>query len=202
LGVLAGTGAERGDLVYAYHPRGFTLWGLGSGDLSRFYLQSQPGETIEDWPSQRIWEEAQARLEAAEATGDILEKGMLTVHSVVVEPMQYGRVFLVGDAAHVMPPTAAKGLNLALADVRVLAPALIAWYQSGETALLEAYSSTCLPRVWWAEHVSWWMTWLLHQTDDDLQQRLQLAQLRHVVASRAAATAFAENYLGVAALSS
>jgi p-hydroxybenzoate 3-monooxygenase len=204
LGVLAAIPSARAELVYAYHPRGFALWGLGTPELSRVYLQSRPDESLGDWSDERIWREANARLETAGgsmlATGDIVEKGMTTLHSVIVEPMQYGRLFLVGDAAHLMPPTAAKGLNLALADVRVLAPALIAWYQSGETALLEAYSSTCLRRVWWAEHVSWWMTWLLHASDDAFEQRLQLAQLRQVVASRAAASVLAENYLGLAAL--
>jgi p-hydroxybenzoate 3-monooxygenase len=203
LGALAATAPPDTELVYASHARGFALWGLHAAQLTRLYLECRAGESVDDWPDERIWLEATSRLETRDGftlgEGTIVEKGVTTLHSLVVEPMQYGRLFLVGDAAHVMPPTAAKGLNLATADVQVLATALRAWHRSGETALLDAYSSTCLPRVWWAEHFSWWMTWLLHRVDDDFERRLQVAQLQQLVASRAAATWFAENYLGVAA---
>ena len=130
--------------------------------------------------------------------GPVLEKSITTMRSSVMEPMQWGRLFLAGDAAHVVPPTGAKGMNLAIADVRVLGEALSAWYRSGDRALLEQYSRTCLRRVWRAEHFSWWMTSMLHRnpSDDAFQQKLQLSQLRYVVGSRAAATSLAENYVG------
>jgi p-hydroxybenzoate 3-monooxygenase len=132
--------------------------------------------------------------------GPILEKGITAMRSFVVEPMQYGRLFLAGDAAHIVPPTGAKGMNLAIADVRVMAQAMIAWYQSGRHDLLDAYSGTVLRRVWRAEHFSWWMTSMLHRFPDDdagFQQQIQLSQLRYVVSSRAAATSLAENYVGL-----
>jgi p-hydroxybenzoate 3-monooxygenase len=158
---------------------------------------------IEDWPDGRIWEELDHRLASRDGRtvnpGPILEKGITTMRSFVVEPMQYGRLFLAGDAAHIVPPTGAKGMNLAIADVRILAEALVAWYDSGRTDLLDGYSAACLRRVWRAEHFSWWMTSMLHRfpDDDGFQERLQLAQLRYVVSSRAAATTLAENYVGL-----
>jgi p-hydroxybenzoate 3-monooxygenase len=201
LGVLAAVAPPRTELVYAYHARGFALCGLHAAELTRLYLQWRPNEAPDEWPDERIWQELQTRLATNDgwtlAAGQIVEKGITTLHSLVTEPMQYGRLFLAGDAAHVLPPTGAKGMNLAIADVQVLAQSLVAWYRTGRTDLLEAYSPTCLQRVWWAEHFSWWMTWMLHSFDDDFQHQLQLAQLRQVVKSPAAATGLAENYLGL-----
>lgn len=203
LGILAATPPASEELIYAYHERGFALHSMRTPQLSRLYLQCAPDERIEDWQDARIWEELGLRLSSGGRTlneGPILEKGITTMRSFVVEPMQFGRLFLAGDAAHIVPPTGAKGMNLAIADVRVLADAFGAWYASGETALLEAYSQTCLRRVWRAEHFSWWMTSMLHRfpgDDTGFEQRIQLAQLRYVVSSRAAATSLAENYVGL-----
>jgi p-hydroxybenzoate 3-monooxygenase len=192
------------ELIYAYHERGFALHSMRSPTLSRLYVQCARDDRLDDWPSARIWQELQARLATEDgwtlAEGPILEQGITTMRSYVVEPMQYGRLFLAGDAAHVVPPTGAKGMNLAIADVRVLAAALAEWYRTGQTELLDRYSATCLRRVWRAEHFSWWMTSMLHRFDDDdggFQHRLQLAQLRYVCSSQAAATTLAENYVGL-----
>ena len=202
LGILAAVAPSTEELIYAYHERGFALHSMRSPTISRFYLQCRPDDPVEDWPDERIWPELQARLATDDgwtlAAGPILEKSVTPMRSFVVEPMQHGRLFLAGDAAHIVPPTGAKGLNLAVADVRVLAEALVAWYRTGRTDLLEGYSSTCLRRVWRAEHFSWWMTSMLHRFDDDpFQHRLQLAQLRYVCSSTAAATTLAENYVGL-----
>ncbi len=202
LGILAAVPPSTAELIYAYHERGFALHSLRSPAISRFYLQCRPDETLEAWPDERIWGELRARLATDDgwtlAEGPILERGITTMRSCVVEPMQHGRLFLAGDAAHIVPPTGAKGLNLAVADVRVLAEALAAWYRTGRADLLESYSATCLRRVWRAEHFSWWMTAMLHRQDDDpFQRRLQLAQLRYVCDSTAAATTLAENYVGL-----
>jgi p-hydroxybenzoate 3-monooxygenase len=202
LGILAAVAPSTEELIYAYHERGFALHSMRSPTLSRFYLQCRPDEALADWPDERIWSELQARLTTdggwTLAAGPILEKNITPMRSFVVEPMQHERLFLAGDAAHIVPPTGAKGLNLAVADVRVLAEALVAWYRTGRTDLLEGYSSTCLRRVWRAEHFSWWMTSMLHRFDDDpFQHRLQLAQLRYVCSSTAAATTLAENYVGL-----
>jgi len=176
---------------------------MRSPTLCRLYLQCRPDERIEQWSDDHIWSELHIRLATGDdwrlTEGPILERGITAMRSFVVEPMQYGRLFLAGDAAHVVPPTGAKGMNLAIADVRVLADALVAWYRAGRTDLLEAYSVTCLRRVWRAEHFSWWMTSMLHRFDDDdgFQQRLQLSQLRYTCTSTAAATSFAENYVGL-----
>jgi p-hydroxybenzoate 3-monooxygenase len=171
-------------------------------EITRLYLQVAPDEKLEDWPDARIWEELGTRLAAdgfTLATGPILEKGITTMRSVVTEPMRQGRLFLAGDAAHIVPPTGAKGMNLAIADVWVLSEALGAYFGKGRTDLLDAYSETCLRRVWRAEHFSWWMTSMLHQAPgaDDFQRKLQLAQLRYVASSAAAATSLAENYVGL-----
>jgi len=202
LGILAATPPASEELIYAYHERGFALHSMRTPQISRLYLQCAPDERIEDWPDARIWDELGLRVASGGRSlneGPIMEKGITAMRSFVAEPMQYGRLFLAGDAAHIVPPTGAKGMNLAIADVRVLAEALGAWYASGATTLLDAYSETCLRRVWRAEHFSWWMTSMLHRfpEDDAFQQRLQLAQLHYVVNSKAAATSLAENYVGL-----
>jgi p-hydroxybenzoate 3-monooxygenase len=171
-------------------------------ELSRLYLQCAPDEDLDLWPDERIWEELQTRLGVDGWTlheGPILEKGVTPMRSFVVEPMQWRRLYLAGDAAHIVPPTGAKGLNLAVRDVAALAEALVAWYRDGHVALLEAYSETCLRRVWRAEHFSWWMTTMLHRApeDDEFTLRLQQSQLRYLRTSRVAATSLAENYVGV-----
>jgi p-hydroxybenzoate 3-monooxygenase len=203
LGVLAETPPSLDELIYAHHERGFALHSMRSPSLTRLYVQCAPDDPLDAWPDSRVREELHARLETRDGwalrEGPVVEKGITTMRSVVVEPMRYGRLFLAGDAAHVVPPTGAKGMNLAAADVRVLAEALIAWYQSGRADLLDAYSATCLRRVWRAEHFSWWMTSMLHRFpgDDAFQQRLQLSQLRYVCTSTSAATSLAENYVGL-----
>ena len=202
LGILAAVAPSNDELVYAHHDRGFALLSLRSPDLSRLYVQCRPDEDLAEWPESRIWKELQARLGLdgwTLAEGPILEKGVTGMRSYVCEPMHYGRLFLAGDAAHIVPPTGAKGLNLALHDVRVLAEALVEWSRSGSTAGLDAYTDTCLRRVWRAEHFSWWMTQMLHRPEgrDLFDVRLQLSQLRYVATSDAAATSLAENYVGL-----
>ena len=197
LGVLAAVAPSSEELIYCYSERGFALHSMRTPELTRLYLQCAPDEDLDAWSDERIWEELQARFalpgwELGE--GPILEKGLTGMRSFVVEPMRYGRLYLAGDAAHIVPPTGAKGLNLAVADVRVLADALAHWYRSGDESFLDAYSDTCLRRVWRAEHFSWWMTAMLHLTGDDpFEVRLQLSQLDYVCSSAAAATSFAEN---------
>jgi p-hydroxybenzoate 3-monooxygenase len=203
LGILAAVAPSSEELIYAHHERGFALHSLRSPELSRLYIQCRPDEDIGEWPDERIWEELQLRLGLdgwTLAEGPVLEKGVTGMRSFVAEPMRYGRLYLAGDAAHIVPPTGAKGLNLAIADVRILAEALASWHATGSHALLDAYSETCLRRVWRAEHFSWWMTSMLHRSPDGdpFEQKLQLSQLRHVVSSRAAATVLAENYVGLA----
>jgi p-hydroxybenzoate 3-monooxygenase len=201
LGVLAAVAPSSEELIYCYSERGFALHSMRTPELTRLYLQCAPDEDLDAWPDERIWEELQARFalpgwELGE--GPILEKGVTGMRSFVVEPMRYGRLYLAGDAAHIVPPTGAKGLNLAVADVRVLADALAHWYRSGDESILDAYSDKCLRRVWRAEHFSWWMTAMLHLTGDDpFEVRLQLSQLDYVCSSAAAATSFAENYVGL-----
>ena len=202
LGILAAVAPSNDELVYAHHERGFALLSLRSPELSRLYLQCRPDEDLAEWPDDRIWEELQTRLGIPGwtlAEGPILEKGVTGMRSYVCEPMRYGRLFLAGDAAHIVPPTGAKGLNLALHDVQVLADALVDWYRSGTTTGLDQYSDTCLRRVWRAEHFSWWMTRMLHRADDEdsFDLKLQLSQLRYVTTSHAAATSLAENYVGL-----
>jgi p-hydroxybenzoate 3-monooxygenase len=202
LGILAAAPPSTEELIYAYHERGFALHSMRSPQIGRLYLQVRPDETLEAWPDERIWRELHLRLALAGwslTEGPILEKGITTMRSSVVEPMQHGRLFLAGDAAHIVPATGAKGLNLAVADVRVLAEALAAWYRHGRRDLLERYSATCLRRVWRAEHFSWWMTSMLHRFEGEggFEQRLQLSQLRYVCGSKAAATSLGENYVGL-----
>jgi p-hydroxybenzoate 3-monooxygenase len=202
LGILAAVPPSNDELVYAHHERGFALLSLRSPELSRLYVQCRPDEDLEEWPDDRIWEELQVRLGLdgwTLAEGPILEKGVTGMRSYVCEPMRHGRLFLAGDAAHIVPPTGAKGLNLALHDVRALAEALADWYRSGDASGLDAYSHTCLRRVWRAEHFSWWMTQMLHRSDvrDAFELQLQLSQLRYVTSSQAAAASLAENYVGL-----
>jgi p-hydroxybenzoate 3-monooxygenase len=203
LGVLAAVAPSSEELIYASNDRGFALHSMRSPEVSRFYLQVDPKEDIAEWSDGRIWEELRARLETVPGwtlnTGPVLEKGITAMRSFVTEPMQYGRLFLAGDAAHIVPPTGAKGLNLAAFDVTVLTRALSAWYGSGDASLLDGYSRACLRRVWRAQHFSWWMTTLLHTFDhyDAYDRRLQESYLDYVCSSVAASTTLAENYVGL-----
>jgi p-hydroxybenzoate 3-monooxygenase len=203
LGILSEAPPTHDELVYAYHDRGFALYSMRSPEITRLYVQVAPEEDIANWPDERIWNELHLRLETSDgwklSEGAVLEKGITGMRSFVAEPMQHGRLFLAGDAAHIVPPTGAKGMNLAVADVRMLARALTGFFKSRRSDLLEAYSATCLKRVWRAEHFSWWMTSMLHRfpTDDGFQHRLQRSQLEYVVSSRAAAASLAENYVGL-----
>ena len=203
LGILAEVEPSSDELIYCHHERGFALHSMRSPRLTRLYLQCEPDEAIEGWTDERIWDELSARF-ASEGwslkQGPIIEKGITPMRSFVAEPMQYGRLFLAGDAVHIVPATGAKGLNLAVADVRVLADALARWFSRGDDSLLERYSEACLPRVWRAQHFAWWMTSMLHRMPDDrdgFMARLQLAQLEYVCSSRAAATSLAENYVAL-----
>ncbi len=202
LGILADAPPSTDELVYANHERGFALLSLRSPTRSRLYLQCRPDEDLAEWPDERIWEELRARtaLPGWELNeGPVLEKSVTGMRSFVAEPMQHGRLYLAGDAAHIVPPTGAKGLNLAMHDVHLLADALIAWYGEGSRGQLDSYSVDCLRRVWRAEHFSWWMTTMLHNAPgaDDFDRRLQLSQLRYVTTSEAAALSLAENYVGL-----
>jgi len=201
-GILVEAPRSTEELIYAHHERGFALVSTRTPSLQRLYFQCDPKDRVQDWPDDRIWAELHARLADREgwrlAEGRIVHKAVLAVRSFVVEPMQYGRLFLAGDAAHIVPPTGAKGLNLAAADVRLLSRALAAFCKEGRTDLLAQYSETALRRVWRAEQFSWWMTALLHRfaDADAFQHRLQLAQLDYLTSSRAAATALSETYVG------
>ena len=203
LGILMQAPPSTHELIYTYHERGFALVSTRSPELQRMYIQCDPQDDIANWSDTMILEELQARLATTDnwklLVGPIIQKSILAMRSFVIEPMQYGRLFLAGDAAHIVPPTGAKGLNLAVADVRHLARAITLFYQQNQTHLLEAYSTTCLRRVWRTEHFSWWMTSMLHRfpDDDTFQQRMQRAQLDYTVSSRAAATSLAENYAGL-----
>jgi len=199
LGILAKTPPASDELIYAYHDRGFALHSMRSPEISRLYLQVDADDTMDAWPEARIWDELRLRLAEAELQpGEIIEAGITPMRSMVTEPMQHGRLFLAGDAAHIVPATGAKGMNLALADVKVLAEALAAWYRSKSRELLDRYSERCLRRVWRAEHFSAWMTALLHRdpAGDPFDHKLRLSYLRYVVTSQAAATTLAENYVG------
>ena len=203
LGILAEVAPSTEELIYCRSERGFALHSLRSPELSRLYLQCDPGEAISSWPDDRIWSELQMRFATADGwtlhEGPIVEKGITPMRSFVVEPMQYGRLFLTGDAAHIVPPTGAKGLNLAVHDVSVLAQGLIAFYGRGDRSLLEGYSERCLQRVWRVQQFSNWMTSMLHRSPngDPFDARLQLAQLEYVCTSEAAARTLAENYVGL-----
>jgi len=203
LGILSDSPPVCEELIYALHDRGFALFSQRSPAVQRMYLQCAPDEDLAAWSDDRIWAELHRRLEGEDAPGlvegPITQKGVTAMRSFVVEPMQYGRLFLAGDAAHIVPPTGAKGMNLAVADVAVLARALDAFYARGDGAPLAAYSATCLQRVWRAQRFSWWMTSMLHRDPkaDAFGARLQLAELDYVTSSRAASQSLAENYVGL-----
>ena len=201
VGILSESPPPDDELIYAYHPRGFALYTMRSPTLARLYFQCAPDEDIENWPDEMIWQELHARIGGTKplAEGHILQKGITAMRSFVVEPMQYGRLFLAGNSAHIQPPTGAKGMNLALADVMVLSRALMEFYRSGRQDLLERYSQTCLRRVWKAQRFSWWMTQIFHldPSHNAFDRKRQLAELDYVVHSEAAALSLAENYVGL-----
>ncbi|WP_017572795.1 4-hydroxybenzoate 3-monooxygenase [Nocardiopsis halotolerans] len=202
LGVLADVAPSTDELIYAWHPDGFAMHSMRSATVSRLYLQVRPDEDVADWSDDRIWAALTTRLGAGRegwelGTGPITDKSVLPMRSFVTTPMRHGRLFLAGDAAHIVPPTGAKGLNLAVADVSLLADALTAWLRDGREELADAYSDTALRRVWRCTHFSWWMTNTFHRHGDDFDAQLQLSQLRRVVDSEAAATEFADNYAGL-----
>ncbi len=203
LGILARAAPSSDELVYALHERGFALFSMRSPLVTRLYLQCAPEEDLGRWTEGRIWEELIARLSTGDGwrpnRGAVIQKGVTGMRSAVVEPMRYGRLFLAGDAAHIVPPTGAKGLNLAVADVRVLAGAIAAYYRQGREDLLDGYSERCLGRVWNAQRFSWWMTTMLHRAPDgnEFDYRRQMAELDYVTSSRAAMTSLAENYVGL-----
>jgi p-hydroxybenzoate 3-monooxygenase len=201
-GILVEAQPTSDELIYARHDRGFALISTRSPNVQRMYFQCDPKDNVDNWSDDRIWAELHARVDSLEGhqvvEGKIFQKNIVGMRSFVSNTMQHGRLFLAGDAAHIVPPTGAKGLNLAVADVRVLTAALVAFYKESRTDLLDAYSETALRRIWRAEHFSYWMTRMMHRLDDasPFEQRLQVAELEHVTTSRAAATAMAENYVG------
>ena len=203
LGLLADTPPVAEELIYVNHERGFALCSMRSRSRSRYYLQCALDERIEAWPDQRFWDELRLRLDPAAAaglvTGPSIEKSIAPLRSFVAEPMRFGRLFLAGDAAHIVPPTGAKGLNLAASDVHYLSEALIGYYASGGTLELDTYSAKCLRRVWQAVRFSWWMTGLLHRFPENgaFGQKIQRAELDYLVDSPAASAALAENYVGL-----
>jgi len=203
LGILAEAAPSRDELLYMHHERGFALYSMRSPHITRLYLQCSPAEDINEWSDDRIWSELHARLACRDGwsptEGAILQKGVAGMRSFVVEPLQYGRLFLAGDAAHIVPPTGAKGMNLAFADVYYLAEALEAFYRKNDGGPLDRYSARCLPRIWKAQRFSWWMTSLLHRFESEsaFEHKRQLAELDYVMHSRAAATSLAENYVGL-----
>ncbi|MCX4722285.1 4-hydroxybenzoate 3-monooxygenase [Streptomyces sp. NBC_01306] len=203
LGILADVPPSCDELIYAHHERGFALHSMRSPQVSRLYLQVEPTDSTDNWPDERIWDELDARFATDDgwklARGPITEKGITPMRSFVAEPMRHGRLFLAGDAAHIVPPTGAKGLNLAVADVALLAQALTQWHTHQDEALLDAYSETALRRVWRAEHFSYTMTSLLHADPaaTGFDRRLQLSHLRYVTSSDAASASLAENYTGL-----
>lgn len=203
LGILAAVAPSTDELIYAYHERGFALHSLRSPEISRLYVQVDPDEDVQSWPDARVWEELRIRLATRDGwtltEGPVIEKSIAAMRSFVVEPMQYNRLFLAGDAAHIVPATGAKGLNLAVHDVRVLADALTERYRSGDTAQLEGYSERCLRRVWRAQDFSSFMSGMLHRmpSDGGFRAQLQHAQLTYVCSSDAAARSLAENYVGL-----
>jgi len=202
LGILAAVAPSVEEMAYAPHDRGFALHSLRSPEISRLYLQCAVDEDLANWPDERIWKELETRLSTNDGWtlkgGPIVEKNLIALRSFVVEPMQYGRLFLVGDAAHIVPATGAKGLNLAVADAQILARAVTEFYRSGRTDALDRYSEVCLRRAWRVQQFSRWWTLALHRFEgDDFIRRLQLSELEYLLASKAAATSMAENYVGM-----
>ncbi|HEY4975462.1 MAG TPA: 4-hydroxybenzoate 3-monooxygenase, partial [Steroidobacteraceae bacterium] len=202
LGILAEVAPVADELVYANHARGFSLCSMRSNTRSRYYLQCALDDSIESWPDQRFWDELQARLPPKYAarlvTGPSIEKSIAPLRSFVAEPMRFGRLFLIGDAARIVPPTGAKGLNLAVADVGVLFQGLLEYYRGAGETLLDEYSARALARVWKATRFSWWFTTLMHKfSDETFAYKMQLAELDYITHSAAAAAAFAENYVGL-----
>ena len=199
LGILSRSRPLSEELVYARHANGFALATMRSTSISRLYLQCAPDEDLAQWPDARIWSELRVRLGDALEDGPILQRGVTAMRSFVAEPMRHGRLFLAGDAAHIVPPTGAKGMNLAIADVRVLVRALESLFAGRGEALMDRYSATCLDRVWKVQRFSWWMTQLLHRYDghDSFEDRVRLAELDYLAGSRAALTTLAENYVGL-----
>ena len=207
LGILATVPPSTDELIYARHDRGFALHSLRSPELSRLYLQVDPNDDLANWSDDRIWSELQARFATCDGwqlhDGPVIERGITPMRSFVTDPMQFGRLFLAGDSAHIVPPTGAKGLNLAMHDVRALADALERHYGSGTDDLLEGYSAHCLRRVWRAQHFSWWMTQMLHRfdtADGPYRNELARSELAYVTSSVAGATMLAENYVGLATI--
>jgi p-hydroxybenzoate 3-monooxygenase len=202
LGILAHAAPSSDELVYSNHPNGFALFSMRSPQVTRLYLQCAPDENLDEWPDDRIWAELARRLSTADGwrpnEGEIFQKGVTGMRSFVAEPMRFGRLFLAGDAAHIVPPTGAKGLNLAMADVNRLANALAEFYSSGREDGLDTYSDRGLRRTWRAQRFSWWMTTMLHRPPDEsaFDHKRQLAELDYLVSSRAAMTSLAENYVG------
>jgi p-hydroxybenzoate 3-monooxygenase len=205
LGILAAAAPSTDEVIYCRHDNGFALHSMRTPEIGRLYLQVPADEDIASWPDERIWDELRRRFAVpgwSLRTGPVLQKSITPMRSFVAAPMRYGNLFLAGDAAHIVPPTGAKGLNLAVADVAALATALIRLIRDGERELADAYSDHCLERVWRATHLSWWMTSMLHVVpgQDPFESALQLAQLRHLVTSRTAAAMLAETYTGYAPL--
>jgi len=201
LGILSESPPPDHELIYSYTDRGFALYTMRSPSLARLYLQCDHDEEIEAWPDNRIWDELHRRLGGARklAEGKMLQKGITPMRSFVVEPMQYGRLFLAGDSAHIVPPTGAKGMNLAFADVVMLSRALDAYYKNKNNDRLENYSTMCLRRVWYAQRFSWWMTQSMHRFPNEsaFDRRRQLSDLDYLTSSSAAATSLAEQYVGL-----
>jgi p-hydroxybenzoate 3-monooxygenase len=203
LGILSDTPPVDLELFYASHERGFALCSMRSTTRSRCYVQVPLADRVEDWPDQRFWDELRRRIDPDAAarivTGPSIEKSIAPLRSFVAEPMRFGRLFLAGDAAHIVPPTGAKGLNLAVSDVHYLSEGLIQWFRTGSADELDAYSMRALRRVWNAERFSWWMTRLQHRfpEEGDFLWKMQQAELAHLARSRAAQTALAEDYVGI-----
>ncbi|MBV8535592.1 MAG: 4-hydroxybenzoate 3-monooxygenase, partial [Alphaproteobacteria bacterium] len=203
LGILSETKPVSEELIYNRSSRGFALCSMRSPTRSRYYVQCPLTDTVDDWPDERFWDELKQRLDpqarADLVTGPSIEKSIAALRSFVAEPMRFGRMFLAGDAAHIVPPTGAKGLNLAASDVAFLSTAVVEFYKRGSSAGLDRYSDRALARVWKAERFSWWMTTMLHKFDEatGFDRKVQAAELEYVLTSRAASTSLAENYVGL-----